>query len=462
MSGSKFSRMTAGERRAVMSLSVIFAMRMMGLFMIYPVFSVYAERLHGVTPLTIGIALGGYGLSQAIFQIPFGMLSDRIGRKPVITAGLLIFALGSAIAAMSDSIYGVIIGRILQGTGAVGSTILAMIADLTREEHRTKAMAVLGMTIGTSFALALVLGPLLNGWIGVHGIFWLTGGLALTGEVVLIAIVPKPSRVRLHRDAEPVPALFRKVLTDGQLLRLDFGVLSLHAILTASFVALPIALTDAAGLDVRHQWYLYLPVLVAAVIIMVPFIILAEKRHKIKPVFLCAILALCSAELMLVEWHSSLAGVTAALILFFTAFTLMEASLPSLISKVVPPDSKGTAMGVYSSSQFFGIFIGGTAGGWLYGHYGLEGVFGFAALLALLWFFIASTMKKPRFLASYLLNVGRIDESQAEYLVGRLLSIRGVAEAVVVAGDGIAYLKVDSKNLDEDALSALSVESGSA
>lgn len=457
-SGSHLSRMTSSEIRSTMSLSIIFAMRMMGLFMIYPVFSIYAERLSGVTPLTIGLALGGYGLSQAIFQIPFGLLSDWLGRKPVITAGLLIFALGSAVAAMSDSIYGVIIGRILQGAGAVGSTILAMIADLTREEHRTKAMAILGMTIGGSFALALVLGPVLNGYIGVHGIFWLTAGLALTGELVLVAVVPKPAQVRLHRDAEAVPALFRKVLTDGQLLRLDYGVLTLHAILTANFVALPIALRDAAGLDARHQWYLYLPVLAAAAAIMVPFIILAEKRRKLKPVFLGAILALAAANIALMEWHYSLAGTTAALILFFAAFTLMEASLPSLISKVVPPDAKGTAMGVYSSSQFLGIFIGGTIGGWVYGRHGLEGVFVFTALLAVIWFLFAVTMKKPSFLTSYILNIGMVSETDANDIAIRLMRIRGVAEAIVIAGEGTAYLKVDNKSLDEEALAAFSTQ----
>lgn len=370
-------------------------MRMLGLFMIYPVFTVYAEHLRGATPLTIGLALGAYGITQATFQIPFGMLSDRIGRKPVIVTGLLIFALGSIIAALSKSITGVILGRILQGAGAVGSTILAMIADLTREEHRTMAMAILGMTIGSSFALALIAGPLLNGWIGVPGIFWLTAFLAAGGITVLLTVVPTPASTRLHRDAEPVPALFKKVLTDDQLLRLDFGILVLHAILTASFIALPLTIKDTSGLDVQHQWYLYLPVLLVAVALMVPFIILAEKYQKIKPVFLGAILALGGSEMALLRWHRHIFPMLIALVIFFTAFTLMEANLPSLISRIVDPASKGTAMGVYSSSQFLGIFVGGTVGGWVYGRYDIEGVFGFSAILLFLWFLVALTMKKP-------------------------------------------------------------------
>ena len=447
-------RMTAAESRAAFSLAGIFSLRMLGLFMIYPVFSVYAERLRDATPTTIGLALGAYGLTQAIFQIPFGMISDRLGRKSVIATGLVIFAIGSVVAALSHSIQGVILGRILQGGGAVGSTILALAADLTREEHRTKAMAVIGMTIGFSFALAVVLGPILGTWVGVSGIFWLTAVLALGGIAVLMFTVPQPAHPRLHRDTEPVPALFKRVLTDGQLLRLDFGILILHLILTASFVALPLALAPrhGAGLDVHHQWYLYLPVLLVSVVAMVPFIILAEKRHHMKGVFLGAVAALGVAELLLMEWHASLVAVAAALIVFFTAFTLMEATLPSLISKVAPPDSKGTAMGVYSSSQFLGIFIGGTAGGWLYGHGGLAEVFGFTAAAALVWLLVVATMQQPRYLNSYLLNVGEIDEVQAGRLAQRLGVVRGVAQVVVVASEGVAYLKVDSETLDEAAL----------
>ncbi|HKK13104.1 MAG TPA: MFS transporter [Gammaproteobacteria bacterium] len=448
--------MTPTETRAATSLASIFSLRMLGLFMIYPVFSVYAmKHLAGATPTTIGIALGGYGLTQAIFQIPFGSLSDRFGRKPLITLGLLIFAGGSALAGASHTIVGVIIGRVLQGAGAVGSTILALAADLTREEHRTKAMAMIGMTIGFSFALAVVLGPVLNTWIGVSGIFWLTAVLALLGIGVLQLVVPRPVRSRFHRDTEAVPALFKSVLTDGQLLRLDFGIMALHLMLTASFVALPIAITHAAGLKPAHQWYLYLPVLLVSVFAMVPFIILAEKRRKMKQVFLGAILALGIAELILMEWHNSLVGVGVALTVFFTAFTLMEASLPSLISKVAPPASKGTAMGVYSSSQFFGIFIGGTVGGWMMGHHGLYGVFAFTAIVAGIWFLIAWTMKSPRYLNSYLLNVGPINERDAAHLATRLTQVQGVAEAAVVPEDGVAYLKVDGHALDEAALRAL-------
>ncbi len=449
--------MTAVERRAALSLAGIFALRMMGLFMIYPVFSVYAQHLEGVTPLTIGLALGIYGLAQAVFQIPFGMISDRIGRKPVLSVGLLIFAAGSAVAAMSHSIYGVIAGRLLQGTGAIGSTILATVADLTREEHRTKAMAIIGMTIGLSFAVALVLGPVFGTWVGVPGIFWITAALAVSGEAVLHLMVPSPVRTRVHRDAEPVPELFRRVLGDRQLLRLDFGILALHLVLTATFVALPLALQDAAGLDTRHQWYLYLPVLMASVLLMVPFIILAERGGKMKQVFLGAIVALAAAQVGLMEWHASVVAVTLVLVLFFTAFTLMEATLPSMISKVAPPDSKGTAMGVYSSAQFLGIFIGGTAGGWLYGQFGLEGVFGFGALVAVLWLALAAGMPEPKHLASYLINVGPMNEQEAGRLVARLTQVPGVAEAVVVATDGVAYLKVDSRTLDQTALSEFSV-----
>lgn len=450
--------MTSDERRATSALASIYALRMLGLFLILPVFSTYAlGNLAGATPILIGLAIGAYGLSQAVLQIPFGMLSDRFGRKPIIIIGLLIFALGSVVAAMSDSITGVIIGRALQGAGAIAAAVMALVADLTREEQRTKAMATIGMTIGLSFAFALVAGPILNSWIGVPGIFWATAVLAIAGIGVLKLWVPQPVLSRFHRDTQAVPGKFKDILADPQLMRLNAGILALHMILIASFVVLPLALRDQAGLASDHHWQVYLPVLLLGMLAMVPLIIIAEKKRRMKEVFVGSILLLGLAELGLWMGHHSIIGIGFALFLFFAAFNTLEASLPSLISKAAPPDSKGTAMGVYSTAQFLGAFIGGSMGGWLYGAYGIASVFGFCALVAGLWAALAFGMKTPRYLRSHMLNVGVIGTEQAQHLAARLMQVPGVVEAVVIVEDGIAYLKVDSKLLDDKALGEFSV-----
>ena len=253
--------MTRTEARSAASMAGIYALRMLGLFMILPVFALYADELEGATPALAGLAIGIYGMTQALLQIPYGLLSDRIGRKPVIIFGLLVFALGSAIAASADNIHLVIFGRALQGAGAIAAAVMALTADLIREEHRVKAMAIIGMSIGASFALAMVLGPVLNTWIGVPGIFWLTAVLALGGIAVVVLVVPNPVVTRVRRDAEAVPAQFASVLRDAQLFRLDIGIFALHLILTASFVVLPLALRDIAGLPANRHWEVYLPVL---------------------------------------------------------------------------------------------------------------------------------------------------------------------------------------------------------
>ncbi|GAB4359833.1 MAG: MFS transporter [Gammaproteobacteria bacterium] len=444
--------MTRGERRAAGSLAVIFGFRMAGLFMILPVFALYAGELAHVTPLMIGVAIGVYGLTQALFQIPFGMLSDRLGRKPIIVGGLILFALGSVVAALADSIYGVIAGRALQGAGAIAGALMALLADLTRDEHRTKAMAFMGMSIGASFALAMVVGPLINSWVGVPGIFWFTALLAVAGVAVLLGVVPTPQRRSVHRDTEPVWGQFGTVLRDGQLLRLDFGIFTLHLLLTASFVVVPVALQEQAGLAVERHGYLYLAVLALSVVAMVPMIILAEKRGLMKQVFLGAVSVIGIAELLLWQWHGSLLSIALALLLFFAAFNVLEASLPSLISRRARPDSKGTAMGVYSSSQFLGAFVGGAAGGWLHGTYGLDSVFLAGAALVAVWLGVAAGMQPPRKLRSVVLHVGAMEADQARLLAARLSEIRGVAEAVVVQDEEVAYLKVDSAQFDESAL----------
>ncbi len=445
--------MTPTERRATFSLAGIYALRMLGLFLILPVFSLYAkDHLSGATPLLIGLAIGAYGLSQAVLQIPFGMLSDRFGRKPIIIIGLLLFALGSVVAALSGTIWGVVIGRFLQGSGAIAAAVMALAADLTREEQRTKAMAVIGTTIGLSFAVALVAGPLLNGWIGVPGILWLTALFALGRAGVQKLGVRLPVDSSLPRDAEAVPSKFAGVLGDAQLMRLNFGILALHAMLMASFVALPLALRDHAGLSSDHHWWVYLPVMLVAIVLMVPFVIVAEKRRRMKQVFVGAIAVLGLSELGLIAGYESVAGITVMLVLFFTAFNILEATLPSLISKAAPADSKGTAMGIYSTSQFIGAFLGGGTGGWLLGAYGLAPVFGFCVLMAAAWGVVAVGMPSPRYLRNQMVNVGATSAERAYELATRLRKVPGVVEAVVIAEEGVAYLKVDSALLDETVL----------
>jgi MFS family permease len=435
------------EFRAATSLAAVFSVRLLGLFMIYPVFAAYAEQLGGATPYLVGEALGIYGLSQGLLQIPFGLLSDRFGRKPMIVVGLVLFGIGSMVCAVSTSIGGVIFGRVLQGAGAVGSVILALVADLTREENRTKAMATVGITIGASFMIAVVAGPILAHFIGVAGIFWLMMGLALVGIAITEFVVPNPVRVRHHRDAETVPGLIGSVLRNRELLRLDIGVFALHAMLTASFLVVPGLLHTTVKVSVTNEWMVYLPVLVISVLVMVPAIVVAEKHRRMKGVFVSSVAALAVSQIMLYFGTGNLYALLAAITIFFSAFNVMEATLPSLITKAAPPDAKGTATGLYSSLQFLGIFVGGVIGGWANQTGGTAGVFVLTTVVALLWLAAAATMKQPSYLTTRLLPIGET-QANARDLAAKLRQVPGVAEAVVIAEENLAYLKVDSKSFD--------------
>lgn len=446
------------ERRAAAGLAGIYGLRMLGLFLILPVFALYAHDLEGATPMLVGLAFGAYGLTQALLQIPFGMLSDRIGRKPVIYAGLLIFVAGSVIAAQATSIEGVILGRVIQGAGAVSAAVTALVADLTRDEVRTRAMAGIGGSIAFAFGLSLVLGPAIAQAWGLAGIFWLTAGLVLGGILILWLVVPNPVRESIHRDAEPVASQFAGVVRDGQLLRLDFGIFSLHLMMTGIFLVVPTAIVGA-GVDVADHWKLYLPVLLTSLALMVPFVIQAERRGRIKPIFLGAIGVMALATTGFAFAHDRLIPLLLCLVLFFGAVNLLEALLPSLISKISRAGAKGTAMGVYSTSQFLGAFMGGMLGGAVHQAFGPTAVFLFAALSALLWLLSAFSMKSPDRVSSQVIPLGQRLEGvdPAQGLLGlqrELLAIPGVRDAVVVPEEGVAYLKVDSRELDSARLAA--------
>ena len=440
--------MKSQEFRAAGALAAVFSVRLLGLFMIYPVFAAYAGTLTGANPYLIGEALGIYGLTQGVLQIPFGLLSDRIGRKVMIVLGLVLFGAGSAVAAISTTIGGVIVGRALQGAGAVGSVILALVADLTGEDNRTAAMAMVGITIGASFIVALLAGPVVASFIGVAGIFWLMVALAAVGIAITQFVVPNPPRVRVHRDAEAVPALLGAVLRDRELLRLDLGIFALHATLIASFLVVPDLLRATLGVAVHDQWVVYLPVLLVSIAAMVPAIILAEKYRRMKGVFVAAVAALVASQIMLYFGAANVFVLLAALVVFFSAFNVMEASLPSLITKVAPPEVKGTAMGVYSSLQFLGIFIGGIIGGVAHQHGGSAGVFVLTTALAAVWLLAALGMAQPNYLITRLLPVADNELSDPANLAVKLRQVPGVVEAVIIAEENVAYLKVDSKSFD--------------
>lgn len=434
--------MTATEKRAVISLSSILALRMVGLFMALPIFSLYAKKLAGATPLLIGISIGIYGLSQALFQIPFGALSDRFGRKPIIAIGLLIFAIGSLIAALADSMLCMILGRALQGVGAIGSTILAMMSDLTREEHRTKAMAISGITIGISFSLAMLLGPILSQWMKVNELFYIAMFLGIVAIILLYTIVPTPQTLLWRRDTQPELHSFLTLLTSSELAKLNIGIFILHAIFTASFVAIPISLSQY-GLTADHQWTFYLPSLLIAFVASLICIGLAERKKQIKPYFIIGIIALISSEILFCLKINYSLSIFLGLIFFFSGFSLLEAFMPSLISRTAPAARKGSALGIYSCSQFFGIFIGGVFGGWLYGQFNSLGVYIFCITLALFWLVIAFFMRPPRHFVTQIWRLSPLQYPLWESLVTKLQIIPGMVEVTMVAEDGLVYLKME-------------------
>lgn len=454
-------KMTPLEVRATTSLASIYGLRMFGMFSILPIFAIYAASLpEQPTPFMIGLALGAYGLTQALFQLPFGMASDKYGRKPMIYLGLGIFAVGSMVAALAMNIEGVIIGRALQGAGAVSAVVTALLADLTRDEHRTKAMATIGATIGVAFAISLVGGPLLNQWIGVPGIFFMTALLTLAAMAVVKFVVPDPVHSYHHSDASATPAKLKDVLKNKQLLRLNYGIFALHAAQMAMFVVVPFAITKSSQIEVNQHWHIYLPVLIGSFVLMVPAIIYAEKQAKMKQVFLLAIGLMLIAQLTFSASIQYFWGIVFSLTLYFVAFNILEATLPSIISKIAPAAAKGTAMGVYNTSQSIGIFVGGALGGYLSHQFGYASVFIFCSVMMILWLIFAYSMQAPLAVKTKMFSMDEsalnMPAAEAEALKQSLTNLHGVLEVAVLPQELTVILKIDkSKNVNEAEIETL-------
>ncbi len=439
------------EKKSVAALASIYGLRMYGLFLLLPVLVIHAEQLEGATPMLMGLALGVYGISQALLQIPFGFLSDKFGRKQMITVGLVLFVIGSLIAAAATTIEGVIIGRAVQGMGAIAAVVLALTSDLTRESQRSKAMAIIGMSIGFAFLLAMLSAPILEFWIGVRGLFIMTAVLASLALILVWKVIPTPVPTR-NMDVRPVPAQMWSLLKDPNLLKLDIGIFLLHFTLTASFVILPIVLIDGLDLETSEHWRIYLPALLGSIPFMALMVISASSPKRNKWVFFAAVCLLVLAQILLVVRPVSMLLVTVALFIFFWGFNTLEALLPSLVSRLAPAAGKGSAMGVYNTFQFTGVFFGGFFGGLLYGQFGVTVTYVIIGLILAAWAWFAFKAEPFRLLDSLTVKIN------PALLVSRreaFRAVEGVEEVIVFEGESVAYLKVDKARLDTAALDAL-------
>lgn len=445
--------MNATERRSTFALGSIFALRMLGLFMIVPVFAIAGQQYHGATPALLGLAIGIYGLSQALLQIPFSLWADRVSRRGLIIFGLILFALGNGIAAMSVDIWQVIIGRAIAGAGAVSAVAMALLADVTREEQRSKAMAIMGMSIGASFMLAFILGPLLTNHLGLSGLFWFSSVAGLLA-IGLLTLVPQVSVQHKHAHGH-YKEKFKVVLGNANLNRLHVSIFMLHLIMTALFVFIPSQLVTWAQIPVNHHGWVYLPLLLISCFFAFPSIIIAEKKRQMRHIFIAAVVCISAALVVLSLSYQTYWGLILGLALFFIAFNVIEALLPSWLSKIALPSVKATAMGVNASSQFLGAFFGGVLGGQLLSTGNTGKAWLVLVALALIWLALSWFLDSPRYLSTLTVELADI-QTHPNVWSRQLLELQGIEEVVILKNQGIAYVKIDTKTMTGDERQKLS------
>ncbi len=446
--------MNQQELGAAFAIGCLYLVRMLGLFMVLPVLPLAVEEIPAATPLLIGLAIGVYGLSQAVLQIPLGFLSDRFGRKPVIAAGLILFVTGSFVAGAADDVYTLILGRFLQGCGAIASTLLALMSDLTRVNQRSKSMAIIGIAIASSFGLSLVLGPLIAGSFGLSGIFYLTGALGLFGIVLLLVSIPTPTVMTNNLDSSVQLDTLAAALRNASLWRLNISIFCLHLLLVSGFSIFPLLFEAAGVTKTNEQGLYYLAALVLSFVLMIPLMLLSDRMTDSRPMVL-AMVGLCFAAFLLLSllpgYYAILAGVT----LFFMGFNLLEVVLPAQVSKLSPAGSRGTSMGVYTSSQFLGIFAGGLVSGWILMRYDISALLMVNMVITAAWFLVCLTFPRLGAIGNRTIQLSNLDSESALERVAALLSVDGVIDAVVLGSEQVAYLKVDEQRIDDEQLEAV-------
>ncbi|MRI84207.1 MAG: MFS transporter [Nitratiruptor sp.] len=437
-----------GIVKKVLPLSLIVALRFFGLFIVLSVLSQYAMELEGGNAFLAGVAVGGYAFTQALFQVPYGVLSDRIGRKWAIFIGLVVFAIGSVLCAIADHIYLLLLGRFLQGAGAIGSVVTAMIADYVREDERAHAMAVMGMTIALSFAAAMLIGPIIGGLYSVKALFWLTAALAIAALAILFVAVPEPPKIVHHYSQEETRIW--EVFKDKDLVRMYITFLFHSSTMAIAFFLIPVLMKQKFGMGPEHYWKVYLPAVILGILAMGPAAILGEKYHKGKEVFIASILFI-AAGFVLMGFSSSLWLFGVGVSLFFIGFNMFEPLLQSFVSKFARVHQKGAALGVANTFAYIGIFLGGALGGALY-HYGKEQAVTIAVLIiAAIWIYWIVGMRNPGLRATLFLDADQYDRDR----LPALKVVDGITDFYINETEGIIVVKYDKEKIDEGRIKEL-------